>query len=252
MSQVRYADRTVAEEFEAVRYWHPGILDVWCDRMAAWFEVGPAPRRVLDVGSGTGIWSEAIAARFEVPVVGVEPAAGMRAHAALTRRHPLVDYVAGRADALALADGSATAAWLSTVVHQLPDTRAAAAELRRVLVPRAPVMIRNDFVGRQDEIELFDLFPGAREEASTWPRVDDVVAAFEPAGFRMASLQRVHEPWVESYDEFLELLPLMRHTDSSLAHLSDAEWEAGVRTVRRRRDRGDRPRPLGFDLLVLC
>lgn len=221
------------------------------EQIAPWFEVGPVQHRIVDVGSGTGIWSEAIAERFGLEVVGVEPAEGMRALATTARRHELVTYVAGTVDALPLASDSATGAWLSTVIHQFPDMQAAAAELRRVLVDSGPVWIRNTFVGRHDEIELFHHFPGAERWAASWPRVDDVVATFESVGFGLASLQRVREPWVGTYDEFLDVLPMMRHTDSALAGLSDAEWEAGVRSIRRRRDLGERPLPLGLDLLVL-
>jgi ubiquinone/menaquinone biosynthesis C-methylase UbiE len=251
ISEVRYHDDAVARQYETARYWVPGVVDVWVEQIAPWFEVGPVQHRILDVGSGTGIWSEAIAERFALDVVGVEPAEGMRALATTVRRHELVTYVAGTVDALPLTRDSATGAWLSTVIHQFPDMAAAAAELRRVLVDSAPVWIRNTFVGRHDEIELFHHFPGAERWAAAWPRVDDVVGVFESVGFRMASLQRVQEPWVGSYDEFLDVLPMMRHTDSALAGLSDAEWEEGVASIRRRRDRGGRPIPVGLDLLVL-
>src|SRR6266545_2165943 len=148
MSGVHYDDAAVAEEFERTRYAYPEAIEVWCDRIEPWLEVGPGQRRVLDLGSGTGIWSEAIASRFDVEVVGVEPAAGMLGQAAATRSDPRVRFMGGTADALPLPDRSITSAWLSTVVHQFPDLAAAAAELRRVLVSGSPLMIRNSFVGR--------------------------------------------------------------------------------------------------------
>ena len=250
VSDVRYDDAQVAKEFETVRYWTPAALDVWCDKLANWIQTGADNGPVLDLGSGTGIWSEAIARRFETAVVGVEPGSGMRTYAGTARSHPLVDFVGGTADAVPLADGSASAAWMSTVIHQFPDMHAAATELRRVLAPSAPVLIRSTFVGRHDEIELFHHFAGAEEKAAGWPELDDVIEAFEAAGFEKALLERVREPMFETYDEFLEVLPMMRHTDTALAHLDDDEWEAGTRSIRDARDRGDSPWPLGLDLLV--
>lgn len=249
MSEVRYDDADVARDYEATRYRFPEVLGLWCDLMAPWFEVGPLQRRVLDVGAGTGIWSAAIAERFAVPVVGVEPATGMRA-VARSRAHPLVAHVAGVADALPLPDGSATAAWLSTVIHQFPDLPAAVAELRRVLAPEAPVLIRTFFPERHHDNDLYVHFPDARRQPVLSLAVDPVVAVFEEAGFRRAGLETVLEPRETTYDAILARLPKARFADSSLAGLTDDQWEAGLASIRATRDRGEPPAPFGLDLLV--
>jgi SAM-dependent methyltransferase len=44
--------------------------------------------------------------------------------------------------------GSADGAWLSLVIHHIPDLGAAAQEIRRVLRPGAAAMIRQAFPGR--------------------------------------------------------------------------------------------------------
>jgi ubiquinone/menaquinone biosynthesis C-methylase UbiE len=250
MSDVQYGDETVARDYEAFRYRFPEVLGLWCDRIRPWIEVGPGRRRLLDVGSGTGIWSLAFAERFLLPVVGVEPAAGMRAVAAAERRHPLVDYVAGLAGALPLRDGSVTAAWLSTVVHQFPDLPAALADLRRVLVPDAPVIVRTFLPERHTDTDLYVHFPGARRLPVLGLALAPLVAAFEDAGFRHASIDTVYEPREESYDDVLARLPKARATDSSLAGLSDEEWEAGLASIRRCRDQGEHPVPFGLDEIV--
>jgi SAM-dependent methyltransferase len=56
-----------------------------------------------------------------------------------------VHLVGGRADGVPLRDGVAGAAWLSTVIHHVGDLDACANELRRVLAPGAPVLIRSAF-----------------------------------------------------------------------------------------------------------
>jgi SAM-dependent methyltransferase len=205
--------------------------------------------RVLDVGSGTGIWSNAIADRFHLDVVGVEPGAGMRSVAA-ERRHPLVTYLAGSAAALPLADCTATAAWLSTVVHHFPDLDGAAAELRRVLATPAPLLIRNWFADRFDGIEATEHFPSVGERLSGWRTVGEVVDVLERHDFGFAGLERVETPGLDDYDQVLAAMPQQRHSDSLLSDLDDDEWEAGLASIRRARDRGERPRPLGLDLLV--
>jgi ubiquinone/menaquinone biosynthesis C-methylase UbiE len=174
----------------------------------------------------------------------------MRGRAAVAHPHPRVEYVAGRAEVLPLPDESLGAAWLSTVIHQFPDLPAAARELRRVVEPDGRVLIRSGYPGRQDEIELFHLFPGAMRIAETWPRLGRVITAFEDAGFVFEAIERVREPTFDSYNEMLELLPVMRRSDSALVDLDDEEWDKGIAAIERALAAGERPWDLGMDLLV--
>jgi ubiquinone/menaquinone biosynthesis C-methylase UbiE len=240
----------VGTDFDAVRDRRPDAQRIWCERVRCYL-ADPPPRGIVDVGSGTGIWSKALAESFGCRVYAVEPSDGMRARAAVARPHPRVDYVSGHAAALPLPDESVSAAWLSTVIHHFPDLALAARELRRVLEPGGPVLIRSGYPGRQDEIELFHLFPGAMRVAETWPRLGRVITAFEDAGFVFEAIERVREPTFDSYDEVLELLPLMRRSDTALVGLDDEEWDKGISAIEWAQATGSRPWQLGMDLLVL-
>jgi ubiquinone/menaquinone biosynthesis C-methylase UbiE len=248
VSNVRYEQ--VARDFDGVRARRPEAQKVWCKRMAEFLPEDDL-RAIVDVGSGTGIWSLAIAKLLDVEVYAVEPSDGMRAHAAAVRSHPNVHYLAGTAEALPLEDDWVDAAWLSTVIHQFPDLGAAARELRRVIRHGGPVLIRSSFPGRQDEIELFHAFPGAMRLAETWPRLGWVITAFEDAGFRFETLDRVREPTFDTYEEFLDLLPVMRRSDTALVDLDEHDWKAGVECIRRAKEEGKTPWVLGLDLLVM-
>ncbi len=248
MSHVAYDE--VGRDFDKVRDRRADALGIWCERVRCYL-TDPPPFEIVDVGSGTGIWSKALADCFGSRVHGVEPSRGMRARATVAHPHPRVDYVSGTAEAMPLPDESVGAAWLSTVIHQFPDLPGAARELRRVLEPGAPVLIRSGYPGRQDEIELFHLFPGAMRVAERWPRFGRVITAFEDAGFVFEAIERVREPTFESYDEMLELLPVMRRSDSALVDLDEEEWDKGIAAIERALAAGERPWPLGMDLLVL-
>jgi ubiquinone/menaquinone biosynthesis C-methylase UbiE len=247
VSNVRYDQ--VGRDFDAVRDRRSDSQRVWCERVAV--HLPDPPPTFVDVGSGTGIWSRALAEAFDTTVVGVEPADGMRARAVDAHAHPRVTYVPGTAEALPLADESVGAAWLSTVIHQFPDLGTAARELRRVLEPGGLVLVRSGYPGRQDEIELFHLFPGALQVAERWPRLGRVITAFEDAGFSFVDIERVHEPTFDTYEEMLELLPAMRRSDSALVDLDEEQWEKGLAAIQRAIAAGERPRPLGIDLLVM-
>jgi ubiquinone/menaquinone biosynthesis C-methylase UbiE len=248
VSSVRYDQ--VGRDFDKVRDRQPAGQRIWCDRVASYLS-DPPPTAIVDVGSGTGIWSKALAHRFGSVVHAVEPSAGMRAHAAEAHPHPRVEYLPGRAEALPLADESVGAAWLSTVIHQFPDLDQAACELRRVIEPSGPVLIRSGYPGRQDEIELFHLFPGAMRVAERWPRLGRVITAFEEAGFTFEAIERVREPTFDTYEEVLELLPVMRRSDSALVDLDDEQWDKGIAAIERALAAGERPWSLGMDLLVM-
>lgn len=249
MSNVHYDE--IGRDFDAVRDRRPDACQVWLDRVAHHLP-DPPPVAVVDVGSGTGIWSRAIAERFGCAVHAVEPSEGMRARARRAHPHPRVDYVPGTCDALPLADESVGAAWLSTVIHQFPDLDAAARELRRVVEPGGQVFVRSGYPGRQDGIELFHLFPGAMRVAERWPRLGRVISAFEDAGFVFAAIERVCEPTFDTYEEVLAMLPVMRRSDTALVDLDDEQWEKGIAAIQRAMGAGERPWPLGMDLLVMA
>jgi ubiquinone/menaquinone biosynthesis C-methylase UbiE len=250
LSNVRYDTVDRARDFDAVRDRRQDALDVWLRRVAEYLPPGAADV-VADIGSGTGIWSRALADRLGAQVYAVEPSTGMRGWAAEAHPHPAVTYLAGNAYHLPLQDESLAGAWLSTVIHQFADMPAAARELRRVLRPGAPVLIRGGYPGRQDEIELFHRFPGAMRVAEQWPRLGHVISSFEGAGFVVHAFERVREPAFDSYDEFLALLPLMRCSDTALVDLDDDEWLKGVAAIEGALAAGETPWALGQDLLVL-
>src|SRR5262245_41325996 len=58
------------------------------------------PLEGIDLGSGTGRFTPALAEAFGGPIHGVEPADGMRRAAEADSRHPRVTYLAGRAEAI--------------------------------------------------------------------------------------------------------------------------------------------------------
>lgn len=87
---------------------------------------------VVDVGCGPGTAARA-AARRGARVTGVDPADTMlRLARAVTRRRD-VTWAEGSAEALPVADGTATVVWALATVHHWRDASAGVAEAHRVL-----------------------------------------------------------------------------------------------------------------------
>jgi SAM-dependent methyltransferase len=88
---------------------------------------------VVDIGCGPGVAAR-YAARLGASVTGVDPAPVMLRVARLfTRRSENVRYVEGAAEALPVADGSATVVWSIATVHHWADLDAGLREACRVL-----------------------------------------------------------------------------------------------------------------------
>jgi SAM-dependent methyltransferase len=238
-----------AERYEAGRRVPIEILEPWRGPIGRFLPQTEKP--LLDLGAGTGIWTRVFSVWFNVPVVAVEPSTGMRSVGTTAGLPESAHYIAAQAEALPLGDLTCGAAWLSTVVHHLADIEVCATELRRVPSEGAPVMIRNTFPGRDDEVELFRHFPEAAAVAAAWPTVEEVVATFAGAGFTYSALIRVHENRWRDLQPFRDWAMAMRHTDSTLASISDEEFAKGLANLDRAIAEGQRPQPMGVDLLVL-
>ncbi|HZD71251.1 MAG TPA: methyltransferase domain-containing protein [Actinomycetes bacterium] len=206
---------------------------------------------VLDLGAGTGPFAAAIVRWFDAWVVAVEPSREMRRQARQARPDPRVRFVGGTAELLPLRDRSCGAAWLSTVIHHFDDLPRCARELRRVLAPGGPVLIRSSFPGRHAGITLFRFFPGAGRVAETFPTLESTVDAFQAAGFAFQALQQVPQVTAPSLRASLERVRL--RADSTLQALGDEEFTQGLAALERAAAAETTPTPVvdHLDLLVL-
>ena len=246
MARIDYDGQTAAA-FKAVREIRREGLTEW--REAIQRHLRPSPGMALvDVGAGTGAFAAAFADWFGLDVTAVEPSAAMRAQ--IPRRAD-VQVRDGHASALPLPDCSADAAWLSCVIHHVPDPEAAAREIRRVLRPGAPVFFRQVFPGRAGRVELVRWFPETERTIDTFPSVEQVCAAFGAAGFRRDALEQVPQTGV-SLAEFLDQVDIFRQGDTTMRDLSEEEFRRGKERLRGAvRSAGPESTTTWLDLLVL-
>jgi ubiquinone/menaquinone biosynthesis C-methylase UbiE len=228
-ARISYDEQT-ATAFKAVREVPRKGLSEW--REAVRRHLRPSQGMTLvDIGAGTGAFTAAFSLWFDLSVVAVEPSAAMRNQ---IPRTPAIQVLEGDASALPLPDESADAAWLSLVIHHIPDLGGAAHEIRRVLRPGAPVLIRQGFPGRiDDRIELVRWFPETARTADTFPSVDDTCKAFAAAGFHQDALEQVRESYPTSLAEFLGQVDTFRHADTTMRNLTEDEFLRGKERLRR-------------------
>jgi ubiquinone/menaquinone biosynthesis C-methylase UbiE len=203
----------------------PQVLAEW---MNAFTRHAPAarPLAVLDLGSGTGRFTPALAATFGGPVYGVEPSARMRAVALADAAHPAVSYLEGSAATIPLPDASVDLVLLYLVWHHVTDRAAAAAEIRRVLRPGGRVLMRSTFSDRMPQLTWHTYFPRAVQlEREIFPATGEVLDTFAQVGLRSAGIDIVRVSVVESFAEYAQRL----HTRSIsiFEHLTEDEIESG-------------------------
>jgi ubiquinone/menaquinone biosynthesis C-methylase UbiE len=184
------------------------------------------PLSVLDLGSGTGRFTPALAETFGGPVYGVEPSSGMRQAALADAAHPAVTYLEGSACAIPLPDASVDVVLLFLVWQHVPDREAAAGEIRRVLRPGGRMLFRSTFGDRLPEGSWLGYFPSAAAvEAAMFPALAQVEAEFAGAGLRQVALDVVRVQTVESFTAYVERLRL--RAISTFEYLSEEEIEQG-------------------------
>jgi SAM-dependent methyltransferase len=228
MARISYDEQTAAA-FKAVREVPRDGLSEW--REAVRRHLRPSEGMTLvDIGAGTGAFAAAFSDWFDLSVVAVEPSAAMRDQ---IPRTPAVQVLEGNASALPLPDESADAIWLSLVIHHIPDLRAAAHEIRRVLRPGAPVLIRQGFPGRCDRVELVRWFPETARTVDTYPSVTDTCEAFAAAGFHQDALEQVRETYPVTLADFLGQVDTFRRADTTMRNLTEDEFLRGKERLRR-------------------
>jgi ubiquinone/menaquinone biosynthesis C-methylase UbiE len=206
---------------------------------------------VLDVGSGTGRFTPALADEFGADVIGVEPSARMREVAHVESSHPLVTYVPGHAAALPLDDASADLALMFLVWHHVPDRPAAARELARVIAPGARLLMATTLADRLKDLLLYRYFPRTREiDAEVFPTLDETVKVFADAGFEHTGLAEVHHRSADSLTEYAGRQRM--RALSVYEHLSDEEYRDGLAALEADAVAETAPRPIEAECDLLA
>lgn len=245
IARITYDEQTAAA-FKAVREIPRDGLSEW--REAVRRHLRPSQELTLvDIGAGTGAFATAFADWFGLRVCAVEPSAAMRGQ---IPQRPDIRVLEGQAGSLPLPDASADAAWLSLVLHHVPDLEVAAREIRRVLRPGAPVLIRQGFPGRLDGVELVRWFPETARTVETYASLEETCEAFAAAGFHRDALEQVRETYPGGLAELYGRLDTLRQADTTLRKLADDEFLRGKERLRRALDTAG-PRSNVLDLLVL-
>jgi ubiquinone/menaquinone biosynthesis C-methylase UbiE len=208
----------------------PEVLDLWMKLVSSHVD-GQRIKTILDLGCGTGRFSEALALRFDAEVIGVDPSAKMLEQARSKQHDARIRYESGHGESIPLPANSVDLIFMSMVFHHFENPKLAASECRRVLRTEGTVFLRG---GVRDHIALYpyvDFFPESvrllEEYLSSGVFLREV---FEAAGFRTMNSEVVTQEIAPNHGAYAEKLEA--GADSVLARLSASEFVAGMQALR--------------------
>jgi ubiquinone/menaquinone biosynthesis C-methylase UbiE len=225
---IDYGGRMSAN-YNSGRTLSPATAATWSAIVAPFVRQG-TNTKILDLGAGTGRFSELFARVFDAHVIGVEPSTAMLAAADGSVQPKRLAYVAGSAEVIPLHDQSCDLAWLSHVWHHIRDHKACARELQRVVSPDGHVLVRGTFGDQLDGFPmLFHFWPGTREICRQLPTIQQTVGIFEANGFLLTEHRRVDQATASSLREFAERTQF--RADTALALISDSAFLEGQTAI---------------------
>lgn len=225
-----YDQTAIPESYDRGRSYSAAVLRQWLEALSdhvAQEEVCD----IVDLGCGTGRYSEELASYFGARVIGVDPSEEMMKRAQEKIHCGRVSFRQGSGEALPIENRSADMVFMSMVFHHLRQPDRVARECHRVLRPGGSVCLRNSTTEQLASFRHLQFFPGALEIAhGRLASGEAIKALFESAGFETSAHRIVRQQQAPSWQALVE--KLSHRADSFLAALSDANFERGMSALR--------------------
>jgi ubiquinone/menaquinone biosynthesis C-methylase UbiE len=184
---------------------------------------------VVDLGCGTGRFTEPLADHFGVRVVGIDPSHKMLDVARRKLRSERVYFEQASARSLPFATGSVDMVFMSMVFHHFPNATAVAIECRRVLRVGGRVCVRN--TTRECDFPHRHFFPAILPLIeSELPTRNQVRCVFASTGFTLVKHEIIKQRVAHDWPSFAHKSSL--RADSFLARVPDTDFEAGMAALR--------------------
>jgi ubiquinone/menaquinone biosynthesis C-methylase UbiE len=239
-----YDKTDIPQTYQQARDHGPAFLELWMNAVAAHIEAGTA-RTILDLGCGTGRFSQGLATCLSASVIGIDPSIKMLHEAQKALNHSRVFYTSGLAEALPLPSDSVDVIFMSMVFHHFTDPELVARECRRVLRECGRVCLRTGSREKVSQYPYVPYFPTSRALLDQLlPSLGFQCQVFEAASFRILFSGEVMQQIASDYGAYADKLAL--RADSILVRLDDKEFDDGIAALRREKSSGPIVEPIDF------
>jgi ubiquinone/menaquinone biosynthesis C-methylase UbiE len=227
---MRYDSTDIPPAYDRGRDHGPEVLQLWMNFVATC--VGnQRVKRILDLGCGTGRFSEGLAAHFDAEVIGIDPSEKMLDQARTKLRDRRVRYLPGYGEAIPLRNDSVDLIFMSMCFHHFEDHMLAARECRRVLRVGAVALLRTGIRDRIASYPYVEFFPESLPILeAVLPTAAFVREVFESAKFSSVNSDVVIQQIAPDYLSYAD--KLAAGADSVLAQLSPTDFQTGIDAMR--------------------
>ena len=241
-----YDKTNMAAVYDSGREYNPETLQQWLDLFSAHVPKEDVSR-VVDLGCGTGRYSNPLADHFEADVIGIDPSEKMLGEARKKSAHRGVVFKQASGETLPVEENSTDLVVMSMVFHHLREPRSTASECHRVLREGGCVCLRNSTVDAIESFSYLKFFPSVRSIIQEQlPTRDRVSSTFEEAGFHTIAHEIVEHRNSANWADFAE--KISGRADSFLARIPDDEFDAGIAALRDYAGSVDLARPVVQDI----
>jgi ubiquinone/menaquinone biosynthesis C-methylase UbiE len=227
---VDYDSTDIPAAYDRGRSLTTDMLDLWMDTVAGFTDI--PVRTILDLGCGTGRFSDALAVRFAARVIAIDPSEKMLAEARGKRMRGDVRLVRARAEALPIGNNAVDFIFTSMTYHHFSDAARVAEECRRIGQPRAVTFVRTGMRDRTEEYAYVPFIPETRPLINeTLPSRAEIVRTFESAGLITLATAVVVQQLAPTYQAYAD--KLAAGGDSILASVPSSVLVSGLEAIRR-------------------
>jgi SAM-dependent methyltransferase len=227
---VDYDKSNISSTYNRGRDHGPAFLELWMKTIAT-YTAPVQVLRVVDLGCGTGRFSESISARLDTEVIGIDPSMKMLCEARRALKDSRVFYARGCAEALPLPSNSVDLVFISMAFHHFTNPQLAAEECNRVVRENGRVFMRTGSRDRIPQYPYVPFFPASRILLEQrLPTLASQRHMFESAGFTTLFSEIVIQQIAADYLAYAE--KLSARADSILIDLDDDHFESGLTALR--------------------
>jgi ubiquinone/menaquinone biosynthesis C-methylase UbiE len=229
MATFTYQDSDVHRRYDLGRALTSEATDALVELLRSY--VARPVNLIVDLGSGTGRFTTALSEAFAAQVLGVEPAANMRATAEAKPHPPTLRFIPGQAERIPLDDAVADLVFMSQVLHHLADGPKALREIRRVLKPNGNLCVRQTTRENLDSYFYQRFFPAARAvDERRLPFRDGLVETAKSSQFRTVAIETLSYEIAPTAAEYVEKIALRTYSD--LDCIDDDSFHEGLKAFR--------------------
>lgn len=252
MGEFRYDQSDIHLCYEKSRQLPAEAIRLWLETISRYVP-RDSTQAILDLGCGTGRFTEALSHHFSAQVLGIDPSLKMLMIAKQAISSPLIRFIQGVAESIPLADGEVDMVFLSMVYHHIRDKEKAIGEFVRVLKKGGFLCIRTATADSIDSYLWVQFFPGARQiEVGRMPSREGLTTFLRTSGFESVGHIIVRQLCAKNFQGYFEKIAL--RGISSLKAIPDDEFREGlVRFEKYCRENGPGESVFeDIELFVLC